>query len=121
MTYLLICQNCPPADAPQDSWRQACDDLQSALDAAGLIDRITVTPSPCLGVCTSPNTIALQGESRASLVFKDVDLTTDRDDIIATCRAWLEADHGWIEDARPCGRLRHHLQARIPALPHPAS
>jgi predicted metal-binding protein len=36
--------------------------------------------------------------------------------VLAFCHAYLAAKDGWIEDARPLGRLRHCLRARIPAF-----
>jgi predicted metal-binding protein len=117
MTYLLICQTChDPKENPEGHSldAQKLQELQDDLDQAGFGERILVQSSPCLGVCADAHAIALTGKNRASLVFLGVDLTRDRADILATCHAWLAADQGWIDDARPCGRLRHQLQARIP-------
>ena len=70
----------------------------------------------CLGVCSAPTSLTLQSEKRASYIFTDIDLKRDQADIIATCRLYLDSDNGWIEDARECGRLRHLLHAKIPAI-----
>ena len=119
MTHLLICKTC--LDAKNEANSRSIDaetiaQLQDHLDQSDLSERIIIQPSPCLGVCTDAHAIALTGKGRASLVFCGVDPVKDMADIAATCRAWLEAEDGWIEDARPCGRLRHQLHARIPYL-----
>jgi len=49
-------------------------------------------------------------------VFSGVDLNHDATDVVRTCQAYLESHKGWIKDARPCGRLRHKLRAKVPAL-----
>lgn len=105
--YLQICQSCLPDDA-------ACMNLQIALQTAGFEARIL--SAPCLGVCSAPTSLTLQSEKRALYIFKNIDLKRDQADIIATCRSYLDSDNGWIEDARECGRLRHLLHAKIPAI-----
>lgn len=57
----------------------------------------------------------LQAPGGASYVFEGIDLARDRADVLATLRAYLAAPGGWIEDARPCGRLRFCLKVRLPA------
>lgn len=111
---LLICDTCQ-----RDSGTAAEDRaiLTRQLGAAGLADQVSVVASACLGSCADPASIAGQSEGRASYVFSGLTISRDAGDIIAFCRTYLEADRGWIEDARPLGRLRHCLRARIPALP----
>ena len=112
--YLQICQSCMPVEdktLPDDA---ACMNLETALHNAGLEARILSVP--CLGVCSAPTSLTLQSEKRASYIFTDIDLKRDQADIIATCRLYLDSDNGWIEDARECGRLRHLLHAKIPAI-----
>jgi len=112
---ILICETCQglgirtpgPADLAA---------LAEAIAATDLNGRIDVASTACLSGCTDPVSIALRGEGRAAYVFSGVDLDADRADILATCRLYLESPKGWIEDARPCGRLRHCLRARIPAV-----
>ena len=69
----------------------------------------------CLGRCDAPQALALEGRGLAAYLFDGIDAEADAADIAATCKAVLEADAGWIEDARPCGRLRHRLVTRVPA------
>lgn len=90
--------------------------LQDALAKANLDGQFEVTKTACMGVCEKPITLALQGESRATLVFADLDFPNDIDDVVATCRTYLNSQAGWIEDARPCGRLRLCLRSRVPAF-----
>jgi predicted metal-binding protein len=82
-----------------------------ALDSAGLAAWVEV--GPCLGPCDRPVALSLQGNG-AACVFAEVRLPEDIGDLVATCRAYRDAAGGWIEDARPCGRLRFCLHARIP-------
>ena len=111
---LLICDTCQ-----RDSGSAAEDraELDRHLAAAGLDDRVVVAASACLGGCATPASIAGQSDGRASYVFSGLTIASDAPDIIAFCQTYLAATDGWIEDARPLGRLRHCLRARIPALP----
>ena len=112
---VLICNTCKrPAKATP-----LADDilsLRKALSDAGLAEQFEVAEVGCLGGCSDPAGIAFQGPGRASYVFSGTELATDQEDILAFCRAYLAAQDGWIEDARPLGRLRHCLRARIPAF-----
>ena len=112
--YLQICQSCLPVEdktLPDDA---ACMNLQTVLQTAGF--EACIVSAPCLGVCSAPTSLTLQSEKRASYIFKDLDLKRDQVDIIATCKLYLVSDNGWIEDTRECGRLRHLLHAKIPAI-----
>lgn len=106
---LLICAGCAPASS-------FAVHIETALAAAGLATDIEVMATECLGVCVAPAAIGLQGHGKASYVFAGVAGEDDIADIVATCRLYLDSAGGWIEDARPCGRLRHLLRARLPAL-----
>lgn len=86
------------------------------MQAADLPYDITIEDVECMGGCDQPASIGLQAPNRASYVFSGVDVQKDADDILTTCTAYLEAKDGWIENALSCGRLRHLLRARIPAL-----
>lgn len=87
--------------------------LRRRIAACDLAGRIRVADSDCLGPC-APLALCLHGPERAGYVFAGLDAQADADDILATCRVWLAAERGWIEDARPCGRLRFCLTARVP-------
>lgn len=85
-----------------------------ALESAGLSEAMELRSDGCLGPCDRPVVMALQSAGGSGYVFAGLDLQTDAEDIVATCRLYLESRQGWIEDARACGRLRHLLVARIP-------
>jgi len=76
---------------------------------------VEIRETDCLGPCDEPIALALQGSGMATYVFVGIDLVEDAEDIQATCRVYLSSPQGWIEDARPCGRLRHCLKTRVPA------
>lgn len=110
---LLICQGCT-ADA---AGVELASRTAKALRDAGI--DIDVAYAECLGCCATPVAIALQGDGLASYVFAGLTGIEDIGDIVATCRTWRDSPDGWIEDARACGRLRHLLRARLPALNRP--
>ena len=85
--------------------------LSEALDGLP----VKIRASDCLGRCDAPQSLAVEGAGLAAYLFDGLDPESDAADIAATCRAVIEADRGWIEDARPCGRLRFRLVARVPA------
>lgn len=90
------------------------DTLVQRLEATDLPEGVKVTQSGCLGPCDKPMVLAIQSPQRAGYVFAGI-TAEDAGDIAATVALVLSSDQGWIEDARPCGRLRHLLVARIPA------
>jgi predicted metal-binding protein len=108
---LRLCSICENADFDRDSGL-----IRQALNEAGLQGRVRVTQAACLGACESPSVLSLQGQGKATFVFSGVDLAQDAMDVARTCQTYLEAHKGWIKDARPCGRLRHKLRAKVPTL-----
>lgn len=70
----------------------------------------------CLSVCADPVTLAAQGAGRATYVFSGLG-EADEADLRAFAEAYSGAPDGWIEDARPLGRLRFRLVTRVPAMP----
>ena len=93
---------------------QICRSCLPVTDKAGL--NANIISSPCLGVCTPPASLTIQSPNRTTYVFKNVDLKKDQEDLIATCKLYLAADDGWIEDATGCGTFRHLLHAKIPPI-----
>ena len=69
----------------------------------------------CFAACADPVAMSVQAEGRATYLFSGIAV-----DDIADIRAFLDlyeaAPRGWIEDARPAGRLRFCLRGRVPAL-----
>ena len=106
---LDICRECVPLDA-----EDALAELQKKL-ARQLADQVSIRLAPCIERCDAPCAMTLQSAQGAGYVFSGINLAADADDIVETCRAYLSSKDGWIEDARPCGRLRFCLAARLPA------
>lgn len=71
----------------------------------------------CMGGCATPLAVAFQASGKASYLFAGLDPEADLADVLAFARLYRASRDGWIEDARPAGRLRFCLRARIPALP----
>lgn len=99
----VICKGCRGQGA----------DLAAAVARA--CPEVPIIYAPCMSVCADPVTLAAQGHGRASYVFSGV-TPEHAEDIAAFARAYEAADKGWIEDARPLGRLRFQLVTRIPAV-----
>jgi predicted metal-binding protein len=69
----------------------------------------------CMSACANPTAISFRAKGKAAYMFSGIDPLTDQQDILAFARLYIGAKDGWIEDARPCGRLRFCLLGRIPA------
>lgn len=106
---LHLCSSCNVAE-----FAGAREGLQMALDTAGL--QADVVAQPCMNACAEPVSLALQSNGRATYFFTGINPVADREDIVATVDAYLKSPAGWIEDATACGRLRHCLKGRVPAL-----
>lgn len=111
---LLLCATCNGGDRRADLLA-----LQHALDEQGLKAQVRLALVDCMGACAQPVSLGLQGVGRASYVFAGVAPQQDARDIARTCQTYLAAPAGWMEDARPCGRLRDCLRARLPAITGP--
>lgn len=109
---LLLCTTCAGAET-RDQDRDA---IRAALQRQGLDDRVRLRAIACMGACEAPVSLGLQGAGRASYVFAGLVPQQDAADIAKTCQHYLDSPEGWIEDARPCGRLRLCLRTRLPAL-----
>lgn len=97
-----------------DCGTQAHQDLTQKLSETDMPDGVRIQKTTCLGPCHKPMVLALQAPKSAGYVFAGITVD-DAADIAATARLFLSSEQGWIEDARPCGRLRHLLVARFPA------
>ncbi|SLN16124.1 DUF1636 family protein [Ruegeria meonggei] len=109
---LSICSSCAGA---RDHAAEA-QAVQTTLTQAGLEERVEFATHACFSSCAEPTALALQSAGRASYVFSGINVVADAGDIAKTCQTYLDSPKGWIEDARPCGRLRMCLRTRIPAL-----
>lgn len=79
------------------------------------LDGWEVAMHPCLSVCEAPVAIAVQADACATYVFAGL-TDADADDVRAFVDLYDKAEAGWVEDARPAGRLRFCLKTRVPAL-----
>ena len=100
---LIICSTCAgPGEA-----------LARTLE--GAVPGWEVARHGCLSVCAEPVGLAVQAEGRATYVFAGL-TEADAGDVAAFAALHDAAPDGWIEDARPAGRLRFCLKARVPGL-----
>ena len=104
---LRLCSEC---DGPP--WAS----LRAALADAQFAAPVDLLPHPCMNGCARPVSMALHGAGRATCFFAGVDPAADAGDIVETLHAYIAAPRGWIEDARPCGRLRECLVGRVAAI-----
>ena len=93
---------------------------QGAAFVAALRKRLgahfAIAAHACFSVCSEPQALAFRAPGKAAYVFSGLNLD-DLEDIAAFAQLWSGLVDGWIEDARPIGRLRFCLKARIPATP----
>lgn len=108
---IRLCSNCEGAAFPANKAA-----VQEALNKIGLGESVTIRAAECLGACKEPGALSIQSSGGASYVFSGVSIPQDADDLAATCALYMKTRKGWIENALECGRLRHCLRARIPAL-----
>ncbi len=91
------------------------DALAETTARGDLAGRVAFEAITCGESCARPARLWMQSEGGASYIFDGIDLASDADDILVTALCYLNSPNGWIEDARPCGRLRFCLTARVPA------
>ena len=112
MNRLIVCATCHDTGSVNDTVAS----LQRDITNSELAEKFIVQSVDCMGACEAPISLAIQGKERASYLFSGLKFPDDNRDVIATCEHYLNSTEGWIEDAIPCGRLRHCLRARIPAF-----
>ncbi|MDK3074507.1 DUF1636 family protein [Sedimentitalea sp. JM2-8] len=105
---LWLCANCERSA----DWSS----LRRLLAEADLPAQVRLEARGCMNGCADPVALAIQSAGRATYFFTGIAPEEDASDIVATLRCYLAAPDGWIDDARPCGRLRHCLKGRVPAL-----
>ena len=107
MHRVIVCTTC---------CREGAEPLGADL-AQVLRDRLgagfAVEEQACLSICAEPQAIAFRATGKAAYLFAGLD-AADEDDIVAFAQLWADTPEGWIEDARPAGRLRFCLKGRIP-------
>ena len=74
-----------------------------------------VRTSDCLSCCANPLAVAFDAPGKATYLFAGIDPEADLGDAAAFADMYARSPDGWIEDARPAGRMRHCLVGRVPA------
>ena len=103
MHRVFVCQTCSTGQGPA-----MLDALRSRLG-----DGLEVVGHDCLNLCDTPQALAFRARGKAAYLFGDLTLD-DLDDAVVFAQMWRDTGDGWIEDARPAGRLRFCLKGRIP-------
>ena len=100
---LVICETCDgPGAALADAVRAALPGWNVVMHA-------------CLSSCAEPVSVAVQAQGKATYVFAGLN-ADDAADVVAFAALYDAHSDGWVDDARPAGRLRFCLKTRVPAL-----
>ena len=110
---VVICETCAEKDSAPVGLAWASQ-LSTAVAKHGL--NIDVLTTPCLNMCDTPLSFALQGHKKATYLFSGADPQTDTQDMLGLLKLYNDAPDGWIEDAQKSGRLRLCLKGRVPKL-----
>jgi len=114
---VFICSTCRQDDEDTPKGVALADALKHIFanaDAAEIRD-FNIETFECMSACANPVAVSFRAEGKAAYMFSGIDPVKDQNDILAFARLYIAAKDGWIEDARPCGRLRFCLLGRIPA------
>lgn len=106
---LTICATCAAKDA--DPQGAALAEAVRAQLPAGW----DVVMQDCMSMCDGPVAVAVQGPGKATYLFAGV-TPADAADVLGFVGLYDAQADGWIDDARPAGRLRFCLKGRVPAL-----
>lgn len=108
MTHrIVVCSTCEGTDGKGFAAR-----LREVL-ATKAMD-FTVQDHDCMSNCARPLSVAFSAPGKATYLFGDVDPARDLEDTLAFAQLYATTPNGWIENARPVGRLRHCLIGRVP-------
>ncbi len=111
---LHVCSTCLATGETEPQGAASADKLRQALADAG-INEFEVKTVECMSMCDAPTAVSIRAEGKAAYLFSGIDPVNDSADILAFAKLYAASDDGWIEDARPIGRLRFCLTGRIPA------
>lgn len=116
---VFICSTCLKDDETTPKGESLAAELKAvfAKSSEAAIRDFNIETFACMSACANPTAISFRAKGKAAYMFAGVDPATDQDDILAFAKLYIAAKDGWIEDARPCGRLRFCLLGRIPADP----
>jgi predicted metal-binding protein len=114
---VFICSTCRKNDDTSPEGEKLASELKVLFANSDnpIIRDFDVQAFECMSACANPTAISFRAKGKAAYLFSGIDPATDHDDILAFADLYQAADDGWIEDARPCGRLRFCLIGRIPA------
>jgi predicted metal-binding protein len=116
---VFICSTCRKDDETIPKGDALAADMKAvfAKSSDAAIRDFKIEAYECMSACANPMAISFRAQGKAAYMFSGVDPVKDQQDILAFAKLYIAAKDGWIEDARPCGRLRHCLLGRIPADP----
>lgn len=105
---IVVCSTCDGTDGKAFAAR-----LRTVLADRGM--DFAVQDHDCMSNCSRPLSVAFSAPGKATYLFGDINPEIDLSDTLAFAALYLDSPNGWIEDARPAGRLRHCLIGRVPA------
>lgn len=105
---IVVCSTCEGTDGKVFAAR-----LRAAFATKGM--DFVVQDHDCMANCARPLSMAFSAPGKATYLFGDIDPARDFNDTLALAVLYAACSDGWIEDARPAGRLRHCLIGRVPA------
>jgi predicted metal-binding protein len=116
---VFICSTCCKNAQDTPKGVALADTLQAMFTASDIaeIRDFNIETFECMSACANPVAISFRAHGKAAYMFSGIDPAQDQQDILAFAKLYSAAKDGWIEDARPCGRLRFCLLGRIPADP----
>jgi len=114
---VFICSTCRKDDETTPKGDALAAELKAVFAKSSdvAIRDFKIETFECMSACANPTAISFRAHGKAAYMFSGVDPAKDQQDILAFAKLYIAAKDGWIEDARPCGRLRHCLLGRIPA------
>jgi len=107
MHRIVVCSSCEGVDGL--AFAAA---LRAAIAARGMA--FEVQDHACMSNCGRPLSLAFSAPGKATYLFGDVRPDEDLDDTLCFAELYADTPDGWIEDARPAGRLRFCLIGRVP-------
>ncbi len=116
---VFICSTCLKDDEDTPKGVALAEALKGVFAASSKaeIRDFNIETFECMSACANPVAVSFRAKGKAAYMFSGIDPAKDQQDILAFARLYIAAKDGWIEDARPCGRLRFCLLGRIPADP----
>ncbi|MBY6057106.1 DUF1636 domain-containing protein [Leisingera daeponensis] len=103
---LTLCRTCRDADPA------FLGQVAAALEASG--GKVRLQQVECMSGCKRPQTLAMRQSGKTAYLFGEI-TAGDLPDILTFLRMYEVSPDGNFADARPLGRLRFKVIARIPA------